>query len=104
MQTRPNRAAGHHAICAPRRRRTGEWRNRQFVPQTVEGIRELESGEHAPYLDTLVRLADALEIEFLVDITPSGKSTSWVSPRAAAAKVVEKVRTGKGGELLVAAG
>ena len=71
------------------------------LPQPT--VARLESGEHAPSLDTLVRLADALEIEFLLDITPNGKPTAWVSPRAAAARVVQKVRTGKGGELLVAA-
>ena len=65
------------------------------MPQPA--VARLESGEHVPSLETLVRLAEALEIEFLVDITPRGKRSSWVSRRAEAATVVEKVTTGKGG-------
>ncbi len=66
-------------------------------------VARLESGEHVPSLDTLVRLADALDIEFLVDITPKRRRTSWVSRRARGATVVETVTTDKGGRLLVAA-
>jgi transcriptional regulator with XRE-family HTH domain len=71
------------------------------LPQPA--IARLESGEHTPTLETLVRLAEALEIEFLVDIKPSGRRTSWVSRRAEQATVVERVTTSGGSELLVAA-
>ena len=71
------------------------------LPQPA--VARLESAEHVPSLDTLIRLADALDVEFVVDIKPKGHRRSWVSRRAEAAKVVEKVTTGNGGELLVAA-
>jgi DNA-binding XRE family transcriptional regulator len=63
----------------------------------------LEAGDHVPSLDTLVRLSDALGIEFLVDIKPKSKRSAWVSRKAEQATVVEKVTTANGGEVLVAA-
>ena len=71
------------------------------MPQSA--VARLESGDHVPSLETLVRLSDALDIEFLVDIKPKGSRTSWVSRQAESAAVVEKVTTRNGGELLVAA-
>jgi transcriptional regulator with XRE-family HTH domain len=66
-------------------------------------IARLESGEHTPTFETLLRIAESLDIEFLVDIKPSGRRTSWVSRRAEQATVVERITTSKGSELLVAA-
>ena len=71
------------------------------MPQPT--IARLESGDHVPSLETLVRLSDALEIEFLVDITPRRTLSAWVSDDVDGAVVIEKVATGNGGELLVAA-
>ena len=71
------------------------------MPQPA--VARLEAGEHIPSLATLIRLAEALDIEFLVDIKPRRRRSSWVSRRAEGAKVVEKVTTGNGGELLIAA-
>jgi len=70
------------------------------MPQPA--VARLESGEHVPSLETLVRLCDALDIEFLIDITPKHARTSWVTRQAETAKVVEQVTTGNGGQLLVA--
>ncbi len=67
-------------------------------------VARLEAGDHVPFLETLVRLADALDIEFLVDIKPPRRASSWVSSAAERAEVVERVTTPNGGELLVAAG
>jgi ribosome-binding protein aMBF1 (putative translation factor) len=36
-------------------------------------VATIESGEHEPSISTLKRLANALEIEFAIDITPAGK-------------------------------
>ena len=66
-------------------------------------VARLESGAHMPTIDTLLRIAEALEIEILLDIKPSTKRRSWVSPRADEARVVERVTTAKGSEVLVAA-
>ncbi len=71
------------------------------MPQPT--VARLESGDHVPSLETLVRLSDALEIEFLVDITPRRSRSTWVTNGVIGATVVEKVATSNGGELLVAA-
>lgn len=71
------------------------------MPQPT--VARLESGDHVPSLETLVRLSDALEIEFLVDITPRRSRSAWVTGGVDGAVVIEKVATGNGGELLVAA-
>ena len=72
------------------------------MPQPA--VARLEAGDHVPSLETLVRLADALDIEFLVDIKPPRRASSWVSPEAERAEVVERVTTPDGDEFLVAAG
>ena len=61
------------------------------MPQRA--VARLESGDHVPSLETLVRLSEALDIEFLVDITPPGKPSTWVSQDAETATVTEKVAT-----------
>jgi transcriptional regulator with XRE-family HTH domain len=71
------------------------------MPQSA--VARLEAGDRVPTFETLVRLSDALGIEFLVDIRPARKSSSWVSRHAEAAKVVERANTGRGGEIFVAA-
>lgn len=38
-------------------------------------IARLESGEHAPTLETLERLSRGLEVEFHIDITPESPTT-----------------------------
>jgi transcriptional regulator with XRE-family HTH domain len=66
-------------------------------------VARLETGEHMPTIATLVRIADALAIEFLLDIKPATKRRSWVSSRAEEARVIERVTTQNGSEVLVAA-
>lgn len=64
-------------------------------------VARMETGEHAPTIRTLLRIAEALEIEILLDIKPSSKEHSWVSSRADQAQVIERVTTSKGGEMVV---
>ena len=71
------------------------------MPQPA--VARLESGEHVPSLETLIRLAEGLDIEFLIDIKPKGKPTCWVSREVEAAKVIERVTTGMGGTFLMVA-
>jgi ribosome-binding protein aMBF1 (putative translation factor) len=67
-------------------------------------VARLEMGEHAPKIDTLVRISEALGIEFMVNIKPTPGKAPWAPPKKAEqAKVVERVPMCKGGELLVAA-
>jgi hypothetical protein len=63
----------------------------------------MESREHVPTIGTLVRIADALGVEFLVDIKPPLKRRSWVSRQVEQARVVERATTPNGSEVLVAA-
>jgi transcriptional regulator with XRE-family HTH domain len=66
-------------------------------------VARLEAGEHMPTIRTLLRIAEALDIEILLDIKPPTRNRSWVSPDADGACVVERVTTVKGSELLLAA-
>jgi transcriptional regulator with XRE-family HTH domain len=65
-------------------------------------VARLEAGERQPTLDTLVRLSEALGIEFLVDIRPASEQTAWVAAAAETARVVEDVTTANGSRVLVA--
>jgi ribosome-binding protein aMBF1 (putative translation factor) len=58
-------------------------------------VATIESGEHEPSISTLKKLANALEIEFAIDITPSGQS-----PRLL--KKTGGQRAIRGGQLTVA--
>jgi predicted transcriptional regulator len=64
-------------------------------------VARLATGVHTPTVATMLRIADALGIEILVDIKPRGATSSWVSIPDDRAHVVEKVVTASGSELLV---
>ncbi|HUY99742.1 MAG TPA: helix-turn-helix transcriptional regulator [Thermomicrobiaceae bacterium] len=66
-------------------------------------IARLETGESSPKVETLVRLANELGVEFLIDVRPASRQPGWASPEARDAEVVEEVQTAGGGHLLVAA-
>lgn len=76
----------------------------RILGMSQPAVARLEGGDHVPSLETMVRLADALNIQFLVDIKPSGKRASWISQEAERAEVVERVITTSGSELMVAVG
>lgn len=76
----------------------------RILGMSQPAVARLEGGDHVPSLETMVRLADALDIQFLVGIKPSGKRASWSSQEAERAQVVERVTTTSGSELMVAAG
>jgi len=72
------------------------------------GIRQpalsrLEDGEHMPTINTLMKISEALDIEILLDIKPPTRPRSWVSAEAEDARVIERVTTAKGSEVLLAA-
>ncbi len=67
-------------------------------------VARLESGEHVPTLPSLVRIAEALDIEILVDIRPANRGETWVDSSAeSGASSVERVTMSTGQEFLVAA-
>jgi transcriptional regulator with XRE-family HTH domain len=67
------------------------------------GVARMEIGEHMPTINTLMKISEALDIEILLDIKPRSRKQSWVTLPADDAKVVERVTTAKGSELLLAA-
>ncbi len=64
----------------------------------------MELGEHLPTLTTLIKIAEALDIEVLVDITPKGRPSAWLLPEAAGDAAAEWAATANGGTLLLAVG
>lgn len=67
-------------------------------------VSRLEIGEHVPTLPTLIRIAQTLGIEILIDIKPREQTDRWVTSEATRdAQVVERVESDAGYELLVAA-
>ncbi len=64
-------------------------------------IARLELGEHTPSFDTLERLAERLDVEVLVHISPGRRKAKLVSDEAERTGV--KATTPRGGRVLVAA-
>lgn len=65
-------------------------------------IARLESAEHNPTIDTLIKLVNALDIEFVIDIHPAKKAAKLVTKRAQTTAAVSTT-TVEETELLVAA-
>ena len=65
-------------------------------------VARLEIGEHVLTLATLIRMADALDIEFLLGVRPKDRQPAWISPNADDDGGVERVPTARGGEVLFA--
>ena len=65
-------------------------------------IARLESAEHNPTIDTLIKLVNALDIEFVIDIHPANKAAKLVNKRARTTAAVSTT-TVEDTELLVAA-
>jgi DNA-binding XRE family transcriptional regulator len=44
-------------------------------------IAKLESGEHNPEIDTLIKLAGELGLEFVIDVVPAGRKPTLVTKK-----------------------
>lgn len=66
-------------------------------------VARLESGEHNPTIETLVRLAGELNVEFTLDIHPAGRRPRLLTRRAQQEGLVASFTTGDT-EVLLAAG
>jgi ribosome-binding protein aMBF1 (putative translation factor) len=66
-------------------------------------IARIESGEHVPTIETLIKLANALDIELMVGIAPASRSTPSIARKPKGAKVAEEVVASLGARLVVAA-
>lgn len=65
-------------------------------------IARLESAEHNPTIETLIKLVNALDIEFVIDIHPAKKAAKLVNKRAQTTAAVSTT-TIEETQLLVAA-
>lgn len=75
----------------------------RLLDMAQPAIARIESGEHVPTIATLVRLSDALGIEFSLNIVPPTKQASFVCDETEHARVVQRATTRHGGHLLLAA-
>jgi transcriptional regulator with XRE-family HTH domain len=48
----------------------------------------IEAGEHNPTIDTFVRIAQALDIEFAIDVRPCEQESKFMNKRAQARDAV----------------
>jgi ribosome-binding protein aMBF1 (putative translation factor) len=65
-------------------------------------VARLERGDHNPTIDMLMRLASALDVEFVLDIAPAKKDQKLVTKRARTTAAIESVEA-SGCSVLVAA-
>lgn len=66
-------------------------------------VARIESGEHEPTIETLIKLANALDIELMVGITPATRATPSIAKKPRGAKTSEEVVASLGARLVVAA-
>ncbi len=71
------------------------------MPQPA--VARLESADHAPSIDTLVRPSETLGIAFSIDIRPRARAASATAADARTATIIEEVHTDRGADILVAA-
>ena len=66
-------------------------------------IARIESGEHSPTIETLIKLADALDIELVVGITPARRKKSVINLPSKHAKSVSETTAALGSHLVISA-
>ena len=69
---------------------------------TQPQLARLEAGEHNPTIDTLARIAQALDIEFAIDVHPYRREPKLVSKRARTRDAIASYTTGDAAVLLAA--
>jgi transcriptional regulator with XRE-family HTH domain len=69
---------------------------------TQPQLARLEAGEHNPTIDTLARLAQALDIEFAIDVHPHQRPPKLLSARARGKNTIAFYRTDTAAVLLAA--
>jgi DNA-binding XRE family transcriptional regulator len=74
----------------------------RILGMSQPAVARLEAAEHLPSLQTLTRLAERLDFEILVEITPPGRSKHRASPTIGRAAVTEQGTTPRGAALTVA--
>lgn len=56
-------------------------------------VARLERGDHNPTIETMMRLASALNVEFVLDITPARQDRRLVTKRAQTSAAIESVES-----------
>jgi transcriptional regulator with XRE-family HTH domain len=74
----------------------------QKLGMTQPQVARLEAGEHNPTIDTLTRLAEALDVEFAIDIHPRRRAPKLLSTGAQSANAIASYETEAAGVLLAA--
>ncbi|HEY2282830.1 MAG TPA: helix-turn-helix transcriptional regulator [Solirubrobacteraceae bacterium] len=69
---------------------------------TQPQVARLEAGEHNPTIDTLARLAQALDIEFAIDVHPRQREPKLLSGRAQGKNTIASYETDTAAVLLAA--
>lgn len=69
---------------------------------TQPQLARLETGEHNPTIDTLARLAQALDIEFAIDVHPHQRPPKLLSARARGKNTIASYQTDTAAVLLAA--
>ncbi len=74
----------------------------QKLGMTQPQLARLEVGEHNPTIDTLARLAQALDVEFAIDIHPLQRAPKLLSGRAQRGNAIASYETDTAAVLLAA--
>lgn len=74
----------------------------QELSMTQPQVARIEAGEHNPTIDTLARIADALDIEFAIDVRPHRREARLVNKRARTRNAIASYTTGETAVLLAA--
>ncbi len=74
----------------------------QELSMTQPQVARIEAGEHNPTIDTLARIADALDMEFAIDVRPHRREAKLVNKRARTRDAIASYTTGKTVVLLAA--
>jgi transcriptional regulator with XRE-family HTH domain len=69
---------------------------------TQPQVARLEAGEHNPTIDTLARLAQALDIEFAIDVHPREREPKLLTGRVRKTKAIASYKTDTASVLLAA--
>jgi transcriptional regulator with XRE-family HTH domain len=72
------------------------------LDMTQPQLARLEAGEHNPTIDTLARLAQALDTEFAIDVHPHQRPPKLLSARARGKNAIASYRTDTAAVLLAA--
>jgi len=72
------------------------------LDMTQPQVARIEAGEHNPTIDTLARIAQALDIEFAIDVHPYGQEPKFINKRAQARDIVASYASGSATVLFAA--